>query len=370
MTNTPNFETLLGKKSIGVQVGAAHEGLRRQLFQAFQPRALGSYAFTIETVTQQYLQRWEKMGALIWYDELKRYTLDIACRLFIGTSITDNEQLEKVYESWSGGLLTIPVRFPGSKFDRAVRAREMLLAQFDRLIERRQQSSSNHQDVLNILLKAKDEAGNLLSRAEIKDNILGMLIAGHETLTSALTSFCLLMAQHPDVLRAVYQEQSVLGFPTSLTPDTLKQMTYLEQVLKEVLRVVPPVVRSGSRKVLENCEFLGYSIPQGWDVYYQIPETHQDGQIYTNPAQFDPDRFSPERSEDKQKIFSHIPFGGGIRECLGKEFARLEMKLFAALLVRNYAWKLVPGQNLDRQVLPFSRPRDGLKVKFSRRSPS
>ncbi len=370
MTNTPNFETLLGKKSIGVQVGAAHKGLRRQLFQAFQPRALESYAFTMETVTQQYLQRWEQMGALTWYDELKRYTLDIACRLFIGTSITDDEQLEKVYESWSGGLLTIPVRFPGSKFDRAVRAREMLLAQFDRLIDRRQQSSSNHQDVLYILLKAKDEAGNLLSREEIKDNILGMLIAGHETLTSALTSFCLLMAQHPDVLRAVCQEQSALGFPTSLTPDTLKQMTYLEQVLKEVLRVVPPVVRSGSRKVLENCEFLGYSIPQGWDVYYQIPETHQDGQIYTNPAQFDPDRFSPERSEDKQKIFSHIPFGGGIRECLGKEFARLEMKLFAALLVRDYAWELLPGQNLDRQVLPFSRPRDGLKVKFSRRSPS
>lgn len=368
MTNTPNFEILLGKKSIGVQIGTAHQVLRRHLFQAFQPRALESYAVTMEAITQQYLQRWEQMCGLTWYDELKRYTLDIACRLFIGTSITDNEQLEKVYESWSGGLLTIPVRFPGSRFDRAVRAREMLLTQFDHLIDQRQETSFNHKDVLSILLSAKDEAGNLLSRAEIKDNILGMLIAGHETLTSALTSFCLLMTQYPDVLEAVYKEQSALGFPTSLTPDMLKQMTYLEQVLKEVLRVVPPVVRSGSRKVLENCKFSGYSIPQGWDVYYQIPETHQNDQIYTNPAQFDPDRFSPRRLEDKQKVFSHIPFGGGIRECLGKEFAKLEMKLFAALLVRDHVWELVPGQNLDRQVLPFSRPRDGLKVKFSRRS--
>lgn len=368
MTNTHNFEILLGKKSIGVQIGAAHQVLRRQLFQAFQPRALESYAVTMEAVTQQYLKRWEQMGALTWYDELKRYTLDIACRLFIGTSTTDDEQLEKVYETWSSGLLTIPVRFPGSKFARAVQAREELLTQFDRLIDRRQQSFSDHQDVLSILLSAKDEAGNLLGRAEIKDNILGMLIAGHETLTSALTSFCLLMAQHPDVLRAVCQEQSALGFPISLTLDMLKQMTYLEQVLKEVLRVAPPVVRSGSRKVLENCEFSGYTIPQGWDVYYQIPETHQDSQIYTNPAQFDPDRFSTERSEDKQKLSSHIAFGGGIRECLGKEFARLEIKLFAALLVRDYVWELVPGQNLDRSVLPFSRPRDGLKVKFKRRS--
>jgi cytochrome P450 len=66
-------------------------------------------------------------------------------------------------------------------------------------------------------------------------------------------------------------------------------------------------------------------------------------------------------------VFSHIPFGGGIRECLGKEFARLEMKLFATLLIRDYDWELLPGQNLERVVLPFSRPRDGLKVKFWRR---
>ncbi|MGL5924352.1 cytochrome P450 [Chroococcidiopsis sp.] len=105
---------------------------------------------------------------------------------------------------------------------------------------------------------------------------------------------------------------------------------------------------------------------KGWDIYYQIPETHQDPQLYKNPEQFDPDRFSPERAEDKQKVFSHIPFGGGIRECLGKEFARLEMKIFAALLVRHYQWELLPHQNLERTILPFSRPRDGLKVKFWR----
>lgn len=365
MTNTRNFEILLGAKSIGVQTGTAHQVLRRQLFQAFQPRALESYAVTMEAVTEHYLQKWERMGTLTWYDELKKYTLDIACRLFVGVSTAADEPLEKVYQAWSEGLLTIPIRLPGSKFDRAVRARKNLLDRIDRLIEQRQQQSSNEQDVLSILLTAKDETGNALSRADIKDNILGMLIAGHETLTSALTSFCLLMAQHPEVLEVVRNEQAKLGDPKPLNPETLKQMTYLEQVLKEVLRVAPPVVRSGSRKVLHSCELAGYSIPKGWDVYYQIPETHQDSQ-YTHPEQFDPDRFSQQRSQDKQKVFSYVPFGGGIRECLGKEFARLEMKLFAALLARNYRWELIPGQNLERVVLPFSRPRDGLKVKFGR----
>lgn len=365
MTNTPNFETLLGEKSIGVQVGSAHQGLRRQLSQAFQPRMLERYAIAMESVTEQYLQQWVRKGRLTWYDELKRYTLDIACRLFIGMSTQADESLAEVYETWSKGLLSAPVRFPGSPLDKAIRARESLLTRFDQLIDQRQQCSLEEQDVLTILLNATGESGHTLSREEVKDNVLAMLIAGHETLTSALTSLCQLLAQYPEVLDAVRAEQEQLGFPTRMTPPVLNQMTYLEQVIKEVLRLVPPVVRGGSRRVLEDCEFDEYLIPKGWDVYYQIPETHQDSQIYEHPEQFDPGRFSAERVEDRQKRFGHIPFGGGIRECLGKEFARLEMKIFAALLARDYSWELVPDQNLERVVLPFSRPRDGLRVQFS-----
>ncbi|WP_246275743.1 cytochrome P450, partial [Brasilonema bromeliae] len=247
-----------------------------------------------------------------------------------------------------------------------VRAREQLLAKIDEMINQRQQHPSSNEDVLKILLQAQDEEGNRLSLEEVKDNVLGMLVAGHETLTSALTSLCLLLAQHPQVLQAARAEQEQLGLTQPLTQESLKQMTYLEQVLKEVLRIAPPVVRSGSRKVLESCEFGGYLIPQSWDVFYQIQETHQDQNVYAQRERFDPERFAPERVENKQKVFSYIPFGGGIRECLGKEFARLEMKVFAALLIREYQWELLPGQNLERVVLPFSRPHDGLKVKFWR----
>lgn len=168
MTNTPNFETLLGEKSIGVKVGVAHQVLRRQLFQAFQPRTLLRYAATMEVVTHQYLKRWEKMGDFTWYEELKKYTLDIACRLFIGVSTTADESLEKVYETWSSGLLAPPVRFPGSPLNKAIRAREALLARFDQLIDQRQQSLSKEQDVLSILLTAEDEFGDLLSREDIQ----------------------------------------------------------------------------------------------------------------------------------------------------------------------------------------------------------
>jgi cytochrome P450 len=365
MTNTSTFEALLGVHSIGVKTGSAHQVLRKQLFQAFQPRALAEYALTMETMTHCYLQKWEQMKELTWYPELKQYTLDIAYKLLVGVDTTADENLGTLYETWSDGLLSLPIRFPGSKFAHAMRSREQLLQRIDTLIDQRH-NPSTQQDALGILLQAQDEAGNYLSRADVKDNILALLIAGHETLTSALTSLCLFLAQHPDVLQTARTEQAQLGLTGKLTQESLKQLSYLEQVLKEVLRLAPPVVRSGQRKVLKACEVAGYVIPKGWDVFYQIQETQQDPNIYTHPEQFDPQRFAPDRAEDK-KVFSHIPFGGGIRECLGKEFARLEMKLFATLLIRDYDWELLPGQNLERVVLPFSRPRDGLKVKFWRR---
>ncbi len=369
MTNTPNFEALLGNQSIGVQVGAAHQVLRRQLFQAFQPRALESYAVTMSDMTHRYLSEWAQLENLTWYDELKKYTLDIACQLFIGVSTTANVNLPALYETWSRGLLSPPIKFPGSPLAKALQAREQLLAEFDQLIDQHSAADQvvnvSQPNVLSLLLAAKDEKGNALSRAAIKDNLLAMLIAGHETLTSALTSLCQLLAQHPTVLATLRAEQFQLGNPAQLTQETLKQMVYLDQVLREVLRLLPPVVRSGSRRVLAACEFGGYRVEPGWDLHYQIPETHQDASIYTHPEQFDPDRFSPQRAEDKQKTFSHIPFGGGIRECLGKEFARLEMKIFVTLLVRDYQWELLPNQNLTRTVIPFSRPKDGLKVKLS-----
>jgi cytochrome P450 len=160
----------------------------------------------------------------------------------------------------------------------------------------------------------------------------------------------------------VRAEQQQFPATEPLTLEQLKQMTYLEQVLREVLRLVPPV-RGIFRKVINACEFGGYEIPKGWTVSCGINQTHQDSQLYPEPERFDPDRFSLERSP---KSFSYVPFGGGLRECLGKEFARLEMKLFAAKIVREFEWDLLPDQDLNLIAIPIPHPRDGLRVKFRR----
>jgi len=259
------------------------------------------------------------------------------------------------------------VNLPWTRFGKAYRCRELLLNELERLIRDRSAQPDPGNDALGMLLQARDDEGNQLAIEELKDQVLLLLFAGHETLTSALASFCLLMAQNPAVMAQARAEQAAFQ-DQPLTLDTLKQMTYLEQVLKEVLRMIAPV-GGGFRTVLKACEFEGYTIPAGWTVLYEISLTHQDSDIFKSPETFDPDRFGPHRAEDKAKPFSHVPFGGGVRECLGKEFARLEIKLFAAKLLRHYTWDLLPGQDLSLVTIPTPHPKDELRVNFSPLAP-
>ena len=354
---------LLGSTSLSVRTGDFHTSRRKLLYQAFQPRALTSYIPTMEKITREYLQRWEKLGQLTWYPELRNYTFDIAGSLLLSSDGGSQTPLGELFEDWCAGLFTLPIPLPWTKFGKALSCRRELLKHIETIVLQRQQADNPGEDALGILIQAKDEEGNSLSLEELKDQVLLLLFAGHETLTSAIASFCLLTAQHPDVLQRLREEQKQLNLSDSLTLEDLKQMTYLEQVIKEVMRIIP-AVGGGFREVIESFEFGGYSIPQGWTVQYQIAQTHKDGDIYSECDRFDPDRFSPERAEDKQQSFGYIPFGGGLRECLGKEFARLEMRIFASMLLRKYEWELLPNQDLELVTVPTPHPRDGLKINF------
>ncbi|MGK7940876.1 MAG: cytochrome P450 [Crocosphaera sp.] len=356
---------LLGELSLVVNDGTFHTSRRKLLAQAFQPRALNSYIPKMQDITQQYLEKWLESKELIWYPELRNYTFDVACSLLMSTENASETKLASYFETWAQGLFSLPINLPWTAFGKALNCRHKMLQELETIILNRQQQSSKKNDALGILLDAKDEKGNSLTLEELKDQILLLLFAGHETLTSAISSFVLLMSQHPDILEKVKKEQEKINISETINPKNLKEMTYLEQVLKEVLRLIPPV-GGAFRKVIQEFEFQGYRIPKDWTVQYQIAQTHQEKDTFPDYKTFDPERFSPENMADKQKNFCYVPFGGGLRECLGKEFARLEMKLFASVLVRNCHWELLPEQNLEMINIPSPRPRDGLKVKISK----
>lgn len=356
---------LLGQLSLAVKDGNFHTSRRKLLAQAFQPRALSSYIPKMTEITQQYVEKWLQEKELTWYPELRDYTFDVACSLLISTENASQTKLASYFETWCKGLFTLPINLPWTNFGKALSCRQKMLQEIEIVIINRQKQPNHKDDPLDILLEQKDEEGSSLTIEELKDQILLLLFAGHETLTSAISSFVLLIAQHPDILEKVKKEQEKLNITEGITLEQLKEMSYLEQVLKEVLRLIPPV-GGGFRKVIQEFEFGGYRIPKDWTVQYQIAQTHKETDIFPDYETFDPERFSPENMADKQKNFGYIPFGGGLRECLGKEFARLEMKIFASVLVRNCHWQLLPNQDLNMITIPSPRPRDGLKVKITK----
>ncbi|MFM6899201.1 MAG: cytochrome P450, partial [Microcystis panniformis] len=149
-------KTLLGSASLAVHTGDVHASRRRLIYQAFQPRSLASYIPTVETITAHYLERWQTAKTLSWYPELRNYTLDIACKLFIGLDQGSATKLGEVFDTWCAGLFTLPLPLPWTAFGKALRCREELLQAIETIILERQKNDDLGQDALAILLQAKD----------------------------------------------------------------------------------------------------------------------------------------------------------------------------------------------------------------------
>jgi cytochrome P450 len=352
-----SFKILLGR-SLFLQEGEEHRRNRRLMMPAFHGPALAQYVETIETITQNYLQRWEQQQELRWYSEFKELTFEIASQIFLGSDPgAETARLSKLFTTLTNGLF-------GLSLPRAIGARNQILDHLTRVIQARQQNPTR--DALSLLIQAQDEEGNRLSLEEIRDQAMLLLFAGHETTTAMLTWVCLELARHPAVLTRARTEQDQLASQGTIGLNQISQMPYLDQILSEIERFHPPIA-GGFRGVVKPFEFKGYAVPAGWLAQYSILVTHRLPEVYPEPDRFDPDRFGPDRPAAKQKPFSLIGFGGGPRICIGIAFAKLEMKLILAHLLRDYEWEILPQQSLEPVVVPTRRPQDGLKVQFRRR---
>ncbi|RMF22467.1 MAG: cytochrome P450 [Cyanobacteria bacterium J083] len=360
-----NFRELLGE-SLFLQEGEEHRRNRKLLMPAFHGAALSNYISTMESIITDYLEKWANKKILTWFPAMKHMTFEIASVLLLGSQPGEmTDKLSQWFTELTRGLFAFPLRLPATTYSKALAARDRLLAHIEQAVIQRQTLPTGKTDTLSLLLASRDEAGNGLSIDEIKVQALLMLFAGHETTTSMLTSFCLAVGQNPEIEKKLREEQA--QFATSqISLENLKQMTYLDWTLKEVERMYPPI-SGGFRGVVKPFIFKDYYVPAGWMALYRIADTHRDSNIYSQPEKFEPERFSPARAEDKKVEYSLVGFGGGSRICLGMAFAKMEMKIFATLLLRNYTWQLLPKQNLTMDAIPTLHPRSGLKVLFRRK---
>lgn len=228
-----------------------------------------------------------------------------------------------------------------------------------RIIDERRAAGDEGGDFLSVLLAARDELGEPLSRQLVRDQVMTLLMAGHETTAKGLTWTLYLLETHPDIRDAVRQEaRTVLGARHPELND-VPRLRLTTMVLQEALRLYPPVWIM-SRKTVADDEMAGYRIPAGTAIVISPYTVHRRADEYADPECFDPERFAPERGD--RHPFAYLPFSAGPRQCIGRHFATLEMQLALAQLVNRVDIRLDAGARVEPEALVTLRPRYGVPV--------
>jgi cytochrome P450 len=233
------------------------------------------------------------------------------------------------------------------------------------LIMQRQEASSPGDDLLGMLLKARDpDTGAPMTPEQVRDEVITILIAGHETVASALTWSWYLLGKHPDQWEQM-RAQVVETLGSSL-PDTerLKDIPYTGQVFSEALRLYPPAWLI-TRKAMEADRIAGVDIPPGALIIISPYTIHRHPEFWDNPESFDPDRFGQDQDKSRPR-FAFIPFGGGPRLCIGDQFAMIEAQLILAMVSQRFRLELIPHRPVEADPLVTIRPRHGLPMKLVR----
>jgi cytochrome P450 len=312
------LEPVLGPHSVLVLDGAEHLRHRKLLLPPFQGSRVGAFREVIREVAQREVAGWRAGEELVLRERMRSLTFEVICRAVFG--VTRPERVERLRVRLGAVIDSSPIFVlaaarkdlgplsPGRRFAQRLRAADALL--YEEIEERRREPDLQERtDVLSLLLRARDEDGREMSNAELRDELFTMLGAGHETTATGLAFAFDLLLRNPRVLERLREEIA-----------TGEEDSYLDAVVKETLRL-RPVIDAAERTLTVPRTVAGWELPAGMKVYPGIALLHLREDLYPNPHQFRPERFTDEGAES----YSWLPFGGGIRRCIGAALAQAEM---------------------------------------------
>ncbi|HYO52790.1 cytochrome P450 [Archangium sp.] len=345
--------------------GEVHKQHRRMMMPSFHKKKVESYRDEMVARIDRMLDSWKPGEVRDIFLEMRQVTLFIVTKVLFGLE-DDRETLRMglLMADWlerytSPAVHLLPFDRPGLPYRNLLRVSEQGETAIRGLIARKRAQGAGGDDVLSMLLHARDEGGGSMSDAELVGQTNILFVAGHETTTNGLTWTLFLLDQHPEVHAALVEELEgeLKGSPPTI--EQLERLPLLDRVVKESLRILPPVP-TAFRVSTAPFEMGGHSFDAETRMYYSPYVTHRLPDLYPEP-----DRFRPERwSRAEPPVYGYIPFSNGPRRCIGATLALLEIKLMLSMLLPRFRLSLPPGTRVDPMVRATLRPKGGLTMRI------
>ena len=352
--------------------GESWQKQRKLANPAFSMGRLARFDDRIAGHTESLLEDWEAGQQRDIEAEMTRVTIDVITDLMLGTDLEDRqiEHLRENLEPIGQQFEPDPLRFalpgwvpmPGDReYESAVAAVDGIV---DEIIERRRGTEGDEggpMDLLSVLLRAQNEGEQ--SDEQLRDEVVTMLLAGHDTTALTLTYTWYLLSEHPEKRARVHEEaDAVEGMPTM---DDVREFEYIEWAINEAMRLYPPVYTL-FREPREDVELLGYEVPAGATLMVPQWAVHRSPTHWDDPETYRPERWHPDNSEGRPR-FAYFPFGGGPRHCIGKHLAKLEAQIILAVIAKRFELAYT-GEALQLRPSLTIHPADGMEMRLEERS--
>jgi len=343
--------------------GEQYRQHRRLVTPPLQRKSVEGYRDVIAALTAETLDGWRHGEPRDLWREMQALALRIASTALFGQGNSEAaERIGHMISEWLAMCFRRRVWFfqadlPGTPYRRLLEHAERLEAEIRALIECRRRDSGVGGDILSLLIRARDDWGAVITEDELIGQANVLFAAAHETNTSALTWTLFLLSQHPRILADLVDELDGALHGGAPSLDQLERLPFLDRVIKESLRILPPVV--WSTRMVERPVRLGpYPLPKGSRVIYSQYMTHHHPELYPNPERFDPNRWLA----GDPPPYGYVPFGGGPRLCIGYHFSMMVLRITLSMILQRFRLGLVPGARIDRRVAVTLSPRYGMPM--------
>lgn len=371
VSNHRNYTKGIGLDRVKILLGngiMTSEGdfWRRQRYMmqpAFHRRVITEFASVIDTANSSFLARWETLAQagqpVNVTDEMSELTLEIVLRSIFGTD------LDRLAQETGGNPFEVVTKEPSRDLRFAYRFRS-LARLVGELSRKRAASSEEHFDFLAMLMDSTDkETGAKMSERELVDEVMTLVVAGHETTASALNWTWYLISQHADVEARLHAEIDALPASDSPSLADMERLPFARQVIDEALRLYPPGWLL-SRRAIGADRLSGYEIPAGTNLLLSPYLLHRHPRYWREPDRFLPDRFDAAHEAERPR-FAYMPFAAGPRHCIGETFAIYEMLMHVCKVARSYRLRYVPDRPIELDAQVNLRTKHPLHMTLERR---